>query len=56
MVQVDTHSYKILDFVNLLKQACLREVLICMKSFNLENLKPVNKRQNYKKRLNCGMK
>lgn len=46
MIQVDTLSYKIPDFVYLLKEAGCTQVFIGMESLNPENLKLVNKRQN----------
>jgi len=46
MIQVDTQSHKIPDFVNLAASAGCTQVFIGMESINPENLKAVGKTQN----------
>ena len=47
MIQVDTQSHKIPDFVNLAALAGCTQVFIGMESINPENLKAVGKTQNH---------
>lgn len=57
MIQADTLSYKIPDFIYLLKEAGCTQVFIGMESLNPENLKLARKRQNkveeYHQMINC---
>jgi radical SAM superfamily enzyme YgiQ (UPF0313 family) len=47
MIQVDTQSHKIPDFVDLAKRAGCTQVFIGMESINPDNLKAVGKTQNH---------
>jgi radical SAM superfamily enzyme YgiQ (UPF0313 family) len=49
MIQVDTQSHKIPEFVNLAARAGCTQVFIGMESINPENLKAVGKMQNHVK-------